>query len=145
SPWWKKVDRIVLFAAPNRGIETRRLSWRAHWREKAALFLPRREGGPGRLMRDQLVGSAAVTNLRIRWIRFIAGLAPLRRAVSRSRRPPGQARRQPRLRAVSRDLASRCAGRHTPQRAHCAVRRRHPVPHATRGHPRRAAGGSVGG
>src|SRR5262249_18189016 len=79
SPWWKKVDRIVLFAAPNRGIETRRLSWRAHWREKAALFLPRREGGPGRIMRGQLVGSAAVTNLRIRWIRFIAGLAPSRR------------------------------------------------------------------
>ena len=73
SPWWRKVDRIVLFAAPNRGIETRRLSWRAHWREKTALYLSRRA------MCDQLVGSTAVTNLRIRWIRFIAGLAPSRR------------------------------------------------------------------
>ena len=79
SAWWKKVDRIVLFAAPNRGIETRRLSWREHWREKTAFLVPRREGGVGRLMRDQLIGSAAVTNLRIRWIRFIAGLAPSRR------------------------------------------------------------------
>ena len=73
SPWWRKVDRIVLFAAPNCGIETRRLSWRAHWREKTALYLS------CRTMRDQLVGSTAVTNLRIRWIRFIAGLAPSRR------------------------------------------------------------------
>ena len=73
SPWWRKVDRIMLFAAPNRGIETRRLSWRAHWREKTALYLSRRA------MRDQLVGSTAVTNLRIRWIRFMAGLAPSER------------------------------------------------------------------
>jgi hypothetical protein len=76
SSWWKKVDRIVLFAAPNRGIESRRLSWRAHWRERVALHLPHSDDGPGRLMQDQLVGSAAVTNLRIRWIRFLASLEP---------------------------------------------------------------------
>jgi hypothetical protein len=72
--WWTLVDRIVLFAAPNRGIEERRFAWR----DKAALWWP---GRAGQLARDQLVGSPAITNLRIRWIRFFAQLAPARRPV----------------------------------------------------------------
>lgn len=68
SDWWRRVDRIVLFAAPNRGIEAKRYPWR----ERAALYWP--FGELGRLARDQLVGSEAITNLRIQWIRFFAEL-----------------------------------------------------------------------
>ena len=68
SPWWRLVDRIVLFAAPNRGIERRRFAGRDR------LATRRWFGRAGRLTRDQLVGSEAITNLRIRWIRFLATL-----------------------------------------------------------------------
>ena len=73
SEWWSLVDRIVLFAAPNRGIEVKRIPWR----ERLAVHWP--FGKPGRLTRDQLKGSEAITNLRIRWIRFFAELEPDRR------------------------------------------------------------------
>jgi pimeloyl-ACP methyl ester carboxylesterase len=68
SEWWKKVDRIVLFAAPNRGIESKRFAWR----ERLAFYSPL--GRLGQMARDQLRGSEAITNLRIRWIRFFAEL-----------------------------------------------------------------------
>ncbi len=70
SPWWPLVDRIVLFAAPNRGIEKRRFGWR----DRLPIEWP--FGRAGQLTRDQLVGSEAITNLRIRWIRFLAQLPP---------------------------------------------------------------------
>ena len=70
SDWWRLVDRIVLFAAPNRGIEKRRL----RRRQRLAARWP--FGQAGLLMRDQLVGSGAITNLRIRWIRHFAALPP---------------------------------------------------------------------
>lgn len=66
--WWERVDRIVLFAAPNRGIRMRRLPWRA----RVAAYWP--FGRAGQLTRDQLLGSEAITNLRILWIRFFAEL-----------------------------------------------------------------------
>ena len=72
--WWTLVDRIALFAAPNRGIEERRFAWK----DKAALWW---HGRAGQLTRDQLVGSPAITNLRIRWIRFFAQLDPAQRPV----------------------------------------------------------------
>lgn len=75
SAWWKLVDRIVLFAAPNRGIEAKR--YPLH--ERPALYWP--IGRLGRLARDQLRGSEAITNLRIRWIRFFAQLEPGRQTV----------------------------------------------------------------
>jgi pimeloyl-ACP methyl ester carboxylesterase len=68
SAWWQRVDRIVLFAAPNRGIPVKRF----RGRERLAVYLP--FGRAGQLTRDQLVGSEAITNLRIVWIRFFAGL-----------------------------------------------------------------------
>lgn len=73
SEWWSLVDRIVLFAAPNRGIEIKRIPRR----ERLAVHWP--FGRAGRLTRDQLKGSEAITNLRIRWIRFFAELEPGRR------------------------------------------------------------------
>ena len=68
SEWWKKVDRIVLFAAPNRGIESKRFTWL----ERLAIYSP--FGRLGQIAHDQLSGSEAITNLRIRWIRFFAEL-----------------------------------------------------------------------
>lgn len=75
SEWWRLVDRIVLFAAPNRGIAKRRFGWR----DRLAIEWP--FGRAGNLTRDQLVGSEAITNLRIRWIRFFAHLPPEQRPV----------------------------------------------------------------
>ena len=75
SGWWPLVDRVVLFAAPNLGIKRRRFGWR----ERLAASWP--FGRAGQLTRDQLVGSEAITNLRIRWIRFFAQLAPDQRPV----------------------------------------------------------------
>jgi alpha-beta hydrolase superfamily lysophospholipase len=68
--WWPLVDRIVLFATPNRGIEKRRFEWR----DRLAIEWP--FGKAGQATRDQIVGSEAITNLRISWIRFWADLPP---------------------------------------------------------------------
>ena len=75
SDWCRLVDRIVLFAAPNQGIEKRRFGWR----DRLAIEWP--FGGAGQLTRDQLVGSEAIMNLRIRWIRYFAHLPPNQRPV----------------------------------------------------------------
>ena len=75
TEWSRLVDRIVLFAAPNQGIEKRRFGWR----DRLAIEWP--FGSGGQLTRDQLVGSEAIMNLRIRWIRYFAHLPPNQRPV----------------------------------------------------------------
>lgn len=68
-PWAGKVDRIVLFASLNRGVD---VSWhRAWWLPPmawCARVLPVLRGW---LVHDLLRGSDFITNLRITWIREI--------------------------------------------------------------------------
>ena len=75
SSWWRLVDRVVLFAAPNQGIEERRFDWQGRLAARWPF------GRAGQLTRDQLVGSEAITNLRIRWVRFFATLRPNERPI----------------------------------------------------------------
>lgn len=67
--WADAVTRIVLLAAPNRGVDLNRAPW--PFRIMAKLFVP--------LLRmftvlDMLCGTPFITNLRIQWLREIADL-----------------------------------------------------------------------
>jgi hypothetical protein len=61
--WAQKVSRILLLAAPNRGFALTRLAW---WKKPAAYALAALPFGF--TCKDALLGSAFVSNLRIRWI-----------------------------------------------------------------------------
>ncbi|WP_406229582.1 esterase/lipase family protein [Nocardia sp. NBC_01009] len=68
--WAQAVTRIVLLAAPNRGLDINRQPWWRRWPLK--LFAP--------LLRmftaiELITGSPFITNLRIQWIREVAALA----------------------------------------------------------------------
>lgn len=71
SPWAKAVARIVLFAAPNRGIDVRRPNFaRRRYRMLRALGLHRvRAVYAFSIVGELLSGSAFIANLRIEWIR----------------------------------------------------------------------------
>ncbi len=70
-PWAGAVDRIILFAAMNRGFEPSRLGFALRWPTHAALALPPPLFG---LLRDMRCGSDAMTDLRIAWIRLFRTL-----------------------------------------------------------------------
>jgi pimeloyl-ACP methyl ester carboxylesterase len=62
--WAKRVNRIVLLAAPNRGFDLMRLSWLKRQAARMLAALPVKF-----TCKDALMGSAFVSDLRIRWIR----------------------------------------------------------------------------
>lgn len=70
-PWVDAVDRIVLFAAMNRGFQSTRLQLWLRWPTRVALALPLPFF---RLLRDLHCGSDAMTDLRIAWIRHFRAL-----------------------------------------------------------------------
>jgi pimeloyl-ACP methyl ester carboxylesterase len=62
--WAVRVSRIVLLAAPNRGFDLKRLRW---WKKLGAY--PLAALPVGFTCKDALMGSAFISDLRIRWIR----------------------------------------------------------------------------
>src|SRR5690606_31928091 len=62
--WARRVRRIVLFAAPNRGINPE-----SSWTTKAAAIAARLPVTRGLLVSNLMRGGHFVTNLRLRWIR----------------------------------------------------------------------------
>jgi pimeloyl-ACP methyl ester carboxylesterase len=62
--WTERVTRIVLLAAPNRGFDLKRVRW---WKKPAAY--PLAALPVDFTSKDALMGSAFISDLRIRWIR----------------------------------------------------------------------------
>jgi len=71
--WTAVVERIVLFAAPNRGYSPQRLPWYQRWLLSTALALPALTRGFAGT--DAVVGAPFITNLRIEWIRQFHAMA----------------------------------------------------------------------
>jgi pimeloyl-ACP methyl ester carboxylesterase len=70
--WVEQVKRIVLLAAPNRGFDLKRLSWLKRPAARLLAALPVKF-----TCKDALVGSAFVSDLRIRWIRELKSVDSL--------------------------------------------------------------------
>ena len=67
--WVRQVSRIVLFAAPNQGIETRRLRAPLRWLISMALSVTH-----GWSAADAIRGTPFLANLRIQWMRTIPAM-----------------------------------------------------------------------
>lgn len=68
--WAARVTRIVLLAAPNRGLDPQRMKWPLRWLVPLVGWLI-----AGFSAMDVRIGSAFMTNLRLEWIRRTPDLA----------------------------------------------------------------------